>query len=362
MVAEEIAQRVFAQLDECGGPRETAQYVAVPGNAQVRWLLPADGKALGNVLASWTPYRSTSRLAWATVKAASCMGAITELPGVSVVEVVRSRAIDWRSLGWRWHDAPIPVVYVGTPGPRRKAVVHLIEHESATCRAVVKVPLCGEAQTAVLHEADVLAALKEEGFQPAPELLHVERAKGLATQSFLGGRPSSRKLEAGHGRLLQSLTLRRETTSLCEHAERWKLEVAGLRLPECVEAAVYQLADDEPLPACWQHGDFTPWNIRRVVDGRLLLLDWEEARRYGLPLCDAFHFLHMQDFLFGKRSRLHAADVCSAARELGIPARMVVKLERAYLVAAYVTSIGCGNEARARFLEGTMAMFQRRAA
>ena len=140
------------------------------------------------------------------------------------------------------------------------------------------------------------------------------------------------------------------------------VEVAGLRLPECVEAALYELADDEPLPACWQHGDFTPWNIRRVVDGRLVLLDWEEARRDGLPLCDAFHFLHMQDFLFGKRARLHAEDVCSAARELGISARMVAKLEMAYLVEAYVTSIGRGNQKRARHLADMMATLQRRAA
>ena len=190
---------MFAQLGECGGPRETARYVAVPGNAEVRWLLPADGKALGSVLASWTPYRSSSRLAWATVKAASGMGAIAELPGVSVVEVERSQAIDWRSLGWRWNGAPIPVVYVGTPGPRRKAVVHLMERESAMCRAVVKVPLSGEAQTAVLHEADVLAALKEEGCASTPELLHVDRAKGLVTSVVCGG--ASVVAQAGGGAL-----------------------------------------------------------------------------------------------------------------------------------------------------------------
>lgn len=74
MVAEEIAERVFAQLGERGSPLETARYVAVPGNSEVRWLLPADVKALRSVLTSWTPYRGASRLAWATVKAASRMG------------------------------------------------------------------------------------------------------------------------------------------------------------------------------------------------------------------------------------------------------------------------------------------------
>ena len=362
MVAEEIAQRVFAQLDEYGGPRETTRYVAVPGSAEVRWLLPADGKALGSLLASWTPYRSASRLAWATVKAASAMGAITQLPGVGVVELEDAREPDWRALGWRWEGEPIPVIYVGTPGPRRKAVVHLIERESTKCRAVVKVSLSGQAQTAVLHEADVLAALKEEGCESVPEVLHVERARGLVTQTFVGGRPSSRQLGAEHWRLLQSLLLPGETISLCEQVESRKREATGLGLPEWVEVALDQLASSERVPACWEHGDFAPWNIRQVADGRMVLLDWEEARRDGMPLGDAFHFLHMQDFLFGKRPQSHAADVCEAARSMEISAGMVAKLELAYLVGAYVTCLARGNLERGRFLEGTMAKARRRAA
>lgn len=362
MVAQEIAQHVFAQLGDNDGPREPAQYVAVPGDGEVRWLLPAHVKALDEVLASWTPYRTTSRIAWATVRAASIMGAITGLPGVAVLDVERAQGVDWRSLGWRWDGAPIPVIYVGTPGPRRRAVVHLVESGSGKCRAVVKVPLTNDAKTASLHEAEVLAALEEERHESAPRLLHVDRTRGLLTQTFLEGRPGSRKLDEEHWRLLRSLLLPAQTTSLRVHAERWELEATGLRLPECVETALSDLADNEPVPACWQHGDFAPWNIRRMADGQLVLLDWEEARRDGLPLCDAFHFLHMQDLLFGKSPQLHAGDIDGAVGESWVSARMTGKLEMAYLVGAYVRCFKRGNDERARFLEGTLAMLQRRAA
>jgi hypothetical protein len=190
----------------------------------------------------------------------------------------------------------------------------------------------------------------------------VDRARGVVTQAFVQGRPGSRKLDADHWRLLRSLMLGGETTSLRAHAERWELDAIGMRLPESVQIALDAIADNSPVPACRQHGDFVPWNIRRIADGRLALLDWEEARRGGLPLCDAFHFLHMQDFLFGKRPQLHVVDVYGAAQELGISAHMLGKLEMAYLVGAYVTCVGRGNEERARFLESTLAKFDRRAA
>jgi aminoglycoside phosphotransferase (APT) family kinase protein len=33
------------------------------------------------------------------------------------------------------------------------------------------------------------------------------------------------------------------------------------------------------------HGDFTPWNLRRLAVGTLVLLDWEEAA-WGPPAAD----------------------------------------------------------------------------
>ena len=88
--------------------------------------------------------------------------------------------------------SPVPVVYVGTPGVSRKAVIHLVHPASGTCDAIVKVPLTDAAQAAILREADVLATLADEGYTCAPRLLYVDQDRGVTTQTVAqreAGRP-----------------------------------------------------------------------------------------------------------------------------------------------------------------------------
>jgi hypothetical protein len=360
MAAGAIANQVFQQLSDERGAVEAVTYVAVPGNEMARWLLPAGRPEIGRVLASWAPYRPWSRTAWTAVRAASRMGRVAEIPGVSVLEVEGTRGADWESLGWRWGEPPIPVIYLGTPGPKRKAVVHLVEGASGRCKAVVKVPLTEDAKAAVLHEAEVLKALETERYELAPRLLHVDRSRGIATQTFVEGRPGSRKLTAEFWRLLQSLLLPGEITSLAAHAKTWAGEIVfdGAEVAErrIVAEAIEELRDDSPLPACWEHGDFTPWNSKRLPEGGCALLDWEDAERIGLPLQDAFHFMHMQDFLFEGRPKLHAVEFCRDALGMSIQPGQSRMLEIAYLVAAYVKCMKQHNHERARFVGNTLVL------
>ena len=129
-----------------------------------------------------------------------------------------------------------------------------------------------------------------------------------------------------------------------------------------VATAIDELRDDSPLPACWEHGDFTPWNIKRLADGGCALLDWEDAQRRGLPLQDAYHFLHMQDWLFGGQPKLHAADVWQDAIGVGVHPAQCRELEAAYLVGSYVKCVREHNHERARFVSSTLAMRRRKAA
>src|SRR5271165_43241 len=154
----EIAASVFRQLGEPTTLGKKLRYVAVSGNGEARWLLPSSGAKAGPVLANWAPYRWRSRVGWRAVRAADRVGRVHELPGSVELELEAARSANWASLGWDGRDEPIAVVYIGTPGPRRKAVVHLVDRASATCRAVVKVPLAEEAKAAILHEAEVLEA------------------------------------------------------------------------------------------------------------------------------------------------------------------------------------------------------------
>ena len=54
------------------------------------------------------------------------------------------------------------------------------------------------------------------------------------------------------------------------------------------------------IPAHWGqlHGDFVPWNLRESSDGRLWLVDWEDAG-WGPPLADAVRYLVAERSLRG---------------------------------------------------------------
>jgi hypothetical protein len=364
--ARAVAEQVFRQLhDECGTV-EMARLVAVPGNESARWLLPAGTWKIGEVLRSWAPHRVWSRVAWGAIRAANQIGRVAQFPGASVLEIEGAPTTDWASMGWRWGGPPIPVIYLGTPGPRRKAVVHLVERSSGRCKAIVKVPLTEQARAAILHEAEVLETLESERYERAPRLLHVDLARGIATQTFVQGRPAGKRPTNEFWWLLESLLLPGEYTAPAAHAAKWaldtdfKAEKAAER--KLVAEALDELQDDSPLPACWEHGDFAPWNIKRLPEGGCALLDWEAAQRRGLPLQDAFHFFHMQDFLFERRPKLYAVEVCGDAVRMGIPPRQCRKLEMAYLVGAYVKCKKQGNHERARFVHSTLALLRRKAA
>jgi len=356
-----IAARVFAHLGKKNGTRETATYVALPGNGAARWLLPLGRPETASVLASWSPYRLRSRVAWSAVRWACRAGALARIPATSELEVACPCAMDWEEVGWRNQRPPIPVIYLGTMGPRRKAIVHLVEQATGKCQAVVKVPLTVEAKLAVLREAEVLAALEAEGFAPAPRVLYVDRTKGITTQTFVEGRSGPRRMNPGIWQLLRSLLLPGETMSLSAYADRWAKELGDGGEDSQITCVLHELqGDDSPLPACREHGDFAPWNIRRSFDGPCMLIDWEDAQRNSLPLQDAFHFLHMQDFVFGAEPALHAQDICAKARDMELTPGQCCKLEATYLTSQFVQCAQRKNLERQRFLSATLARWRRR--
>ena len=252
-------------------------------------------------------------------------------------------------------------MYVGTPGTTRKAVVHLVEPSSGECRAVLKLPLTHAAKAAIVREADVLAQLTEERYARAPRLLFVDRDRGVATQTFLPGRSGGRAFNTIHRELLNSLMLPGECTTLANAL--MDLTPYLSRAPEhhraVIDRLLPRLANTTPLPACWLHGDFAPWNIREAVHGATALLDWEDACRGGLPLQDAFHFLHIQDYLFGKAPQTHSHFVAPMAASLGIKNRLCFSLEIAYLLTAYLLKTARQDHKHANFLLNSLRLISK---
>jgi hypothetical protein len=330
----------------------------VPGD-QPRWLIPAGSRNLHTTLASWSPYRVPSQLKWSAIQAASRVGALPALPNVKTLQLDHGNEVDWRAVGWTRDTPPAPLVYVGTPGPRRKAVIHLVDPASGNCDAIVKVPLCTGAKNAIVRDACTLAVLAGERHTCAPRLLWLDRQYGISTQQFLPGKSGSRRFHLEYFALLASLVVQDEYTTLAAHAAAWHDASSALIRKTEVDlmgAARSELCDTHSLPSCWTHGDFAPWNIRHSPHGAAALLDWEAAERGGLPLQDAFHFLHMQDFLFGARPTTHSADIALFARTLGIAPEQERTLEIAYLVRSYVLCASDHQTRRAQFLLNTLAL------
>ena len=271
-----------------------------------RWLVPAGHRLHGDPFLGWQPYRATSRLAWAAMKSAvRCGAAPPMLPADSAyIECIAN--LDWRSLGWYRPCDPEPLVYVGTPGNRRKVIVHLIDPNSHSCELIVKVPLTAAARPAIEHEAKTLLDLQNEGFEAAPRLVAFDRTAGVASQTIVRGSRAGLKLTRELALLLQSLELRGGTISLREVASALEKQTSRLELSTADRAlaarALDEMNDTDDLPAVRVHGDFAPWNIK-LPNGSAALVDWEDSWPRGLPLHDAYHFMHMTRCLFGKGPR-----------------------------------------------------------
>ena len=332
----------------------------LPGRGAPRWLLPKKDHSIDAVLASWSPYRLRSQLKWRAIRAANRAGILSALPGIHCTSAAGIDDIDWRNLGWQGNQPPVIAVYIGTPGPSRKAVFHLADPRTGACRLIVKVPVADGAKPAILHEADVLNALAAENCRFAPGLVSVDRERGIAAQTVLGGPPGRREFTFSYRALLLRLVLKGETTTIAQHAEKLREQmsraVVSDSTADTLAFALSQLSDEQPLPACWVHGDFTPWNLKHLTDGNVGLLDWEEAHRGGPPLQDGFHFLHMQDYLFRSRPAVHSRELEQFAGSYGLSGDLCHKLEILYLASSYLNQQAREEYARTEFLVKTLQL------
>ena len=327
-----------------------------------RWIIP-DGPNLHSLLASWSPYRLGSRAMWYGMLAARRIGVPGWLPRTERVELQHTQGVNWQAVGWKGQHPPVPVIYVGTPGPRQKAVIHLLDPSSGQCGVVVKTALQPLARAAIVREASVLAGLEEESCRIAPRLIYCDDSHGVATQRYVTGSSGSRKFLSEYQDLLRSLLLPDEYTTLVGHAVMWEdhplWDYVTRSERRLLGSALSAQIDASRLPACWMHGDFAPWNIRNRSDQSPALIDWELAERGGLPLLDAFHFMHIQQFLFKRAETACFADLVPFAESIGISAELCRKLEIAYLTQSYFTCMEWGDSARAASLLNSLSKVMR---
>lgn len=299
-----------------------------------RWLAPLGYRPHEEAFAGWRPYRLASRLAWAAIKPAMRWGAAPPALPADHVYVNCIAGLDWRALGWRRAADPVPLVYIGTASPRRKAVVHLIDPVSHACELIVKVPLTEAAKWAIRHEAQTLLHLRQEEFAAAPRLVELDDSNGVAAQTVVAGSRCGLSYSREVAMLLLALERPGECTTLSQVASSLESRSLGPHANQAdaplLARALDQIHDSSEMPAVRIHGDFAPWNIK-LQNGTAALVDWEDSQARGLPLHDACHFAHMTRCLFGKRPRPVWRDL---RFRYGFPLTTLQrrKLELAYLV------------------------------
>ena len=132
------------------------RFYIIPGQNEPRWIIPANPVHGITFLRQWFPYKWSSRFKWKALMMAYQAGQLDKIPGVSSFAIERINPDGWMHLGWMHPERPSPIIYVGTPGPARKAVVGLYNIDKGILSTIAKVPLTLFAKDSILHEADIL--------------------------------------------------------------------------------------------------------------------------------------------------------------------------------------------------------------
>jgi hypothetical protein len=280
------------------------------------------------------------------------------LPVVDPKQLDWITELDWRALGWCRPVLPEPLVYLGTPGPRRKAVVHLIDVASHACELIVKVPMTEGAKAAIEHEAETLFELQHQGFEAAPRLVAFDADRCVSSQTVVRGVRCGMTLTREVAELLRSLALPGETITLREVVSPLEKKMDCVELgtadAAAVSRALQEVDDPSELPAVRTHGDFAPWNIR-LQNGSAALVDWEDSEPRGLPFHDVYHFVHMTRYLFGRSPRPAFPGMC-LPRPAALNFALRRKLELAYLLQRLFRELAAPDDAHAAFLLATLRM------
>lgn len=333
-------------------------FLALGRVGKPRWLVPAGPCLHDDAFLGWQPYRATSRMAWTVMKSLLRWGAGRAWPMADATDINWIAALDWDALGWRQPALPEPLVYLGTPGPKRKAVVHLINRTTHACELIVKVPLTEAAKVAIEHEAETLFLLQREGFEAAPRLVAFDEDQGVSSQTVIRGVRGSLQLTHEVGQLLETLSRPRGSINLRRAVGPLEKEVDRLAMSardaDLMRSVLQELDDARELPAVRVHGDFAPWNIR-LQNGSATLVDWEDSQARGLPMHDAYHFVHITRYLFGRAPRPAFPDLDFRYPEQLGPA-MLRKLELAYLLQRLVQKLAAGDDKHSAFLLTTLRL------
>ncbi|MER5419865.1 hypothetical protein [Streptosporangium roseum] len=217
--------------------------------------------------------------------------------------------------------------------PGRKVMV-ASDSDEATIETYLS-EMLGAPIRIVLHVRPALRANRKP-------ILEAHAPDGLAAFVKIGATDRVRELIANEARaldLLAGVPLKTVVPPAVLHHGSWRdLSVLALtplpvrrgRIPEdLLIGAIGEISRISGHGSAW-HGDFSPWNIARGADGRLLVWDWERFAT-GVPLgFDAVHHFFQRAL---RRTRPATAARACVARALPILAPFGLSAAEARLTA-----------------------------
>lgn len=276
----------------------------IPGENGLRWLIPQEKKYGLLVFKQWRPYKHSSIVKWKVLSTVYSVGQFGMLPGVRALGISGSSKNKWQNIGWEKETRPVPIIYFGTPCKTMKLVTLLLDSETSKPNMVAKIPLSESSMKIIEHEYRILCDLQKKKVNLTPRPLFFDKKSGIAAQKAISGYPTGRKYTLLHHKLLGSLKLSNNTISLYEKSLQLRKDLTSIpTLRSSLKLLLHELLENctcsTKISPVYVHGDFTPWNIKKVKGQSLMALDWEMGDPNGLPLYDFFYFFLIQSYLFG---------------------------------------------------------------
>jgi O-antigen/teichoic acid export membrane protein len=300
--------------------RKTALAAARTRSSHARLVLPntatlvlplANGRVMRGTLKMYYPSRWQGRLYRATLS--------TVAPLLARLGVLSGRAPS----GWDSHFgtllAAIPEArpeWTGglqaAEGPRAKLTLRIMG-EGGGALAYARVATGEVARRVVRNEAKMLATLRDTVLgEQIPQLIShgclLEPDGYYLLESAGPDAPLSGDLGVRHFDFLAGLLKTGRSQTLQEALKQIERECRTLlevtTHAEVVQEGIRRLlaAPARTMSVCIEHGDFAPWNLRQLPDGRPFAIDWEHGRQCGLPWLDALHFRFQMSAMVQRRS------------------------------------------------------------
>ena len=290
-----------ATLEPFNAVPQSQQFIALGSSNRLRWLLPAHPDAR-YFMESWAPQGFLRGLAWRGVCKVHHHQLSRLLPGCSAIGVSGVDIHEWTHQLFGGDQQGLPAIYVGTEGPRRKAVVGLVNKFG--CEQVAKLAIGEEAATAIRTETNGLQTAQHLLGERIPRLIGYDSTKHRSVQSFIHQPLCFSPWGQAHTEVLNLLqteetaSLRSQMSELHDAAKPEEHQLIERFLSRCPSPVL-----ERPLKLNRVHGDFIPWNLKVGSDptSPLSVIDWEYYRPRGLPLSDfAFFTYFTLDFLSPK--------------------------------------------------------------